>query len=145
MRLALFLSLLSFSIFYALKRGGEPERTVAIVYIIMTISDPLLHVTFPRESDPIYIGHVSIDFIGWVALFAISLRAVRFWPLCVTSLQTISLVAHVSKFLDYSIHPIAYGITQVASSYPLLIILIIGTYNHQKRLRQNGKDPSWNA
>jgi hypothetical protein len=134
-RIVLLLFVLSFSLIYALRRGGKPERAVAIIFILMIISDPLVHVVTPKKFTALDPGHFIIDLIGWIALLGVALRA----------LQTISLIAHISKFLDYSIHPVAYGIMQVAGSYPLLIILIIGTYNHQVRLRRNGSDIPWNA
>ena len=145
MRLILFLMLLSLSIVYAIRRGGEPERAVAIILIFMTISDPFVHAITPLtyiELDP---GHFIIDLGGWSACLVVALRAQRVWPLWITSLQTISLIAHVTRLVDYSVHPTAYAIMQVASSYPLLMILIIGTRNHQQRLLQNGSDPSWRS
>jgi phosphoglycerol transferase MdoB-like AlkP superfamily enzyme len=109
----------------------------------MLISDPFVHAFTPKRFSVLDPGHFIIDILAWLAFFAIALRAQRFWILCVSSLQTISLIAHVAKLLDYSVHPTAYGIMQVASSWPLLILLIIGTFNHRARLQQNGKDPSW--
>jgi hypothetical protein len=144
-RIVLLLFVLSFSLIYALRRGGEPERAVAIIFILMIISDPLVHVVTPKKFTVLDPGHFIIDLIGWIALLGVALRAHRFWPLWVSALQTISLIAHISKLLDYSIHPVAYGIMQVAGSYPLLIILTIGTYNHQARLHRNGSDIPWNA
>lgn len=143
MRLVVFLILLLTSTFYALLRGGEPERAAAVVVIAMTLSDPFVHALTPYTSADLDPGHFIIDLVGWFALLAIALKANRIWPLWVSSLQTISLIAHVAKFLDYSIHPLAYAIMQVSSSYPLLFILGIGTYKHQKRLQQIGKDPPW--
>jgi hypothetical protein len=143
MRLILFLTLLGVSVIYALRRGGEPERAAAVVFILMTISDPFVHALTPLSYIKLDPGHFIIDFTGWVLLLAIALRANRFWPLWVSSLQTVSLIAHIAKLLDYSIHPVGYAIMQVASSYPLLLILIIGTYNHEKRLRQSGSDRPW--
>jgi hypothetical protein len=85
----------------------------------------------------------AIDACAWLGFLLVALRAQRFWPLWVSAFQTTSLVAHVAKLLDISIHPVAYLTMQVGSSYPLLIILAIATYLHQKRLCENGSDPSW--
>ena len=143
MRQIIFLTLLCLSVIYALRRGGEPERAVATVFIFMTISDPFVHVLTPPDYSVLDPGHFIIDLLAWFALLPIALRANRFWPLCISSLQAISLIAHVAKFLDYSIHPVAYAIMQVSSSYPLLLILVIGTFTHQKRMRENGSDRHW--
>lgn len=142
-RLVLFLTLLAVSLLYALRKGGGPERAAAIVFIFMTISDPFVHALTPYNYAKLDPGHFIIDLMGWCALLVIALRAERLWPLWVSSLQTISLIAHITKYLDYSIHPFVYAIMQVASSYPLLLLLILGTYNHQVRLQQSGNDRPW--
>jgi hypothetical protein len=142
-RLILFLTLLIGSVTYALLRGGKPERAAAIVFLLMAIGDPFVHEFTPPTYTILDPGHFVIDLLAWCALLAIALRAKRFWPLWISSLQTISLIAHVTKLLDYSIHPTVYAIMQVSSSYPLLIILVIGTLNHQRRLRGSGSDPHW--
>lgn len=138
-----FILLFVTSVGYALWRGGKPERAVAIILILMLSIDAFVHAITPAtyaKTDP---GHFVIDALGWVAFLFIALRARRMWPLWVSSLQTISLIAHITKLLNYSIPPLVYAIMQVSSSYPLLIILMIGTYAHQTRLRQTGSDPPW--
>jgi hypothetical protein len=145
MRTTIFIALLAFSIIYALRKGGQPERAVAIVFLLMTISDPFVHALTPIQYTQLDPGHFVIDLAGWIALLAIALRARRFWPLWVSSFQTVSLVAHVVRLLDYSIHPVAYGVMQVAGSYPLVILLMIGTFNHQQRFAENGNDPHWRS
>jgi hypothetical protein len=142
-RLVIFLTLFAISVLYALRKGGGPERAAAIIFIFMTVSDPFVHALTPPTYVKLDPGHFIIDLLGWAALLFVALSANRFWPLWVSSLQTISLIAHVTKFLDYSIHPLVYAIMQVSSFYPLLIILMIGTYNHQMRLQHKGSDPPW--
>ncbi|WP_321323071.1 hypothetical protein [uncultured Parasphingorhabdus sp.] len=128
---------------YALYRGGGPERCVAGIVIAMVLLDPAVHIVTPLEYSALDPGHLVIDLAGWLALVAVALRANRFWPLCVASLQTIALVAHVTRMLDVTIHPKAYMIMQIASSYPLLVLLMVGTICHQKRLKAIGIDRSW--
>lgn len=143
MRIIFALSLFIVCVIYALWKGGAPERAVAVIFIVMAGMDPFVHALTPVTYAKLDPGHFIIDLLGWAALLFIALRASRFWPLWVNSLQTISLIAHVAKFLDYSIHPFVYALMQVSSSYLLLITLTIGTYNHQARLRRIGSDPPW--
>tara|TARA_R110000772_G_scaffold31902_1_gene78379 strand:+ start:1166 stop:1603 length:438 start_codon:yes stop_codon:yes gene_type:complete len=145
MRIALYISLLVSCTIYAAWRGGAPERTIAISYFATWILDSSVHFFTPAEYAEMDPGHLVIDLIIWIAFFVVAMRAKRFWPLCVVSLQTIALVAHLTKLMDVSIHPQAYLIMQVASSYPLLITLAIGTYCHQRRLKANGIDLSWRS
>ncbi|ASK87017.1 hypothetical protein SPHFLASMR4Y_00225 [Sphingorhabdus sp. SMR4y] len=143
MRTLLFLVFLGAVCIYALYRGGGPERWVACIVIGMVLLDPAVHIFTPLEYTTLDPGHLVIDLAGWLGLLAIALRANRFWPLCVASLQTIALVAHATRMLDVTIHPKAYMIMQVASSYPLLVLLMIGTMFHRKRLKAFGTDRSW--
>ncbi|OAO01792.1 hypothetical protein A8B75_13620 [Sphingomonadales bacterium EhC05] len=145
MRIALYLSLLVAAILYALFRGGTPERIHAGILVGASISDTVVHMFTPAEYMVMDPGHAIIDSAAWVGFFAVALRANRFWPLWVVSLQTIAVVGHIAKLLDVSIAPLAYAIMQAASSYPLLIALMIGTYCHQKRLKANGIDPPWRS
>lgn len=143
MRIIIFILLFAVSVGYALWRGGKPERAVAVILILMISIDAFVHALTPAtyaKADP---GHLIIDAVAWAAFLFIALRARRLWPLWVSSLQTISLIAHVTKLLNYSIPPIVYAIMQVSSSYVLLIVLIVGTYCNQKRLRQIGSDVPW--
>ena len=143
MRIFVFLLLLLTSCIYALYRGGGPERAVAGIIIGMGALDPLVHIITPLEYATVDPGHLFIDLAGWLCFFVVSLRANRFWPLCIVSLQTIAIVAHAARLLDVTIHPKAYMIMQIASSYPLLIVLMVGTYCHRKRLKSIGIDRSW--
>ena len=145
MRTLVFFLLFGASCIYALYRGGGPERWTACVIIGMAALDPAVHVVTPLEYAKMDPGHLVIDLAGWIGFFAIALHANRFWPLCVVSLQSIALVAHTAKLLDVTIHPKAYMIMQIASSYPLLVVLMIGTFYHQKRLRTIGTDMSWRS
>ncbi|GAB5486497.1 MAG: hypothetical protein Pars2KO_00670 [Parasphingorhabdus sp.] len=145
MRIAFFLLVLAAVVIYAIYRGGTPERAVASVALLAVSLDPFVHSVTPVAYSKMDPGHLVIDVIVWGAFLWVALRANRFWPLCVVSLQTIALVAHIAKLMDVSIHPQAYFIMQVASSYPLLITLAIGTYCHQRRLKEHGTDPSWRS
>jgi len=109
----------------------------------MLVLDPAVHIVTPLEYSKLDPGHLVIDAVAWIGLLVVALRANRFWPLCVASLQTIALVAHAARMLDMTIHPRAYMIMQIASSYPLLVLLLIGTFYHQKRLKAMGTDRSW--
>tara|TARA_R110001606_G_scaffold215047_2_gene362932 strand:- start:6770 stop:7210 length:441 start_codon:yes stop_codon:yes gene_type:complete len=143
MRTLVFIFLLGAICIYALYRGGGPERWVACVVIGMVALDPAVHLFTPLEYATLDPGHLVIDLVAWTGLVAIALRANRFWPLWVVSLQTIALVSHATRLLDVTIQPKAYMIMQIGSSYPLLAALMIGTFFHQKRLKAAGIDRPW--
>jgi len=69
------------------------------------------------------------------AFVFVALRSPRFWPLWVAGLQLTSSTAHLMKAIDEDLLPIAYGAAIALWSYPILIILAIGTWRGQRRVR----------
>ena len=107
MRIALYLSLLVAAILYALFRGGTPEKIHAGILVGASISDTVVHMFTPAEYMVMDPGHAIIDSAAWVGFFAVALRANRFWPLWVVSLQTIAVVGYIAKMLAVSTAPLA--------------------------------------
>lgn len=143
MRVQLYLAGLTLVLFYAMWKGGGPERAVGWILIAMGGTTTLARLVFPPtfvHLDEVVLGS---DFAALVALLLVALRASRFWPLCVCSLQIVSLVAHLARALDYSIHPKVYWLMAIGPSYPIIALLALGTWRHQRRLRLSGRDPSW--
>ena len=143
MRVAVFNGVLLLTILYALYRGRAPERWTAAIFACAVASEPLVHLFTPLIYSKMDPGHFVIDVVAWLGFFTIAIRAERFWPLCLVALHTITLMSHIAKFMDVSIVPRAYFIMQIATAYPSVIALAVGTYQHQRRLKANGTDPSW--
>ena len=142
-RIAIFVTILLATLFYALRRGGGPERTMALILIAMLLADQLLHLFVPPRLSGVDLGHLLIDLIAAGATFAVAMTAHRFWPMPAAVLQFLPLMAHIGKALDLSVHPVVYLTMQVAASWLLPPLLALATWRHQKRLRTNGSDRSW--
>ncbi|HYD35969.1 MAG TPA: hypothetical protein VEA60_00025, partial [Allosphingosinicella sp.] len=71
--------------------------------------------------------------------------AERFWPLWAIALHLIGTAGHVVKAMDPLVFPKAYAFVLAFWSYPMLALLVLGTWNHQKRLARNGVDKSWST
>lgn len=143
LRIACFLTLLLAAILYAMRKGGGPERAMAIILIAMLAADRLLHLILPPRFQALDPGHLAIDIAAAAATLALALAAHRFWPLIAAAIQILPLLAHVSRAVDVSVHPIAYLSMQVAASWLLPPLLVLGTWRHRKRLRSCGSDRSW--
>ena len=143
MRIALFLAFLLVASAYALWRGGGPERTMAAIAWTMVAADQLLHAFIPPEFATLDTGHLAIDLFGASATTALALYAHRFWPLCVAVLHMLPLLAHTSRVLDVTMQPAVYLIMQVATSWPVPLILVLATWRHQRRLMRGESEPSW--
>lgn len=145
LRIACFLTLLFLATFYALRKGGSPERAMAFILLAMLAADQLLHLVAPARFTSLDTGHLAIDLTASAATLALALTAHRFWPLGAAALQFLPLLAHISRAADISVHPIAYLTMQVFASWLLPPLLALGTWRHRMRLRTCGSDRSWHA
>jgi hypothetical protein len=128
---------------YALWRGGAPERAVALCFLVAGLATPLLDLPQGQRFYSVSVGVFAIDLLLLIALLAITLRANRFWPMLVVSLQAIIIIAHLVKFANPELIRRAYSMMIAMWTYPQLILLVIGTMRHRKRIRRNGSDSSW--
>jgi len=75
--------------------------------------------------------------LGVLAAFvAVALRSKRFWPLWVAGLQLTTSIGHLLKGIDQDLLPRAYGAALQFWSYPILLILAVGTYRSHQRVRR---------
>jgi hypothetical protein len=140
MRIVFFLFLFGVCVFYALWKGGKPEREAASVFLGMLLFEGIGRNYITAIYSHTDFAYFIVDLAAFVAFSAIALRANRLWPLCIAALQMIALVSHVARYMDFSIHPVAYLMMQVSSSYPSLIILAAGTWRYQQRKKKNDDD-----
>ncbi|WP_404710539.1 hypothetical protein [Sphingomonas sp. MMS24-J13] len=130
---------------YALLRGGAPERWCAAVALLATI----LSVFALSRSAIVYqdaeVGTLIVDGLALAAFFTVALFADRFWPLLVAGLQADAVIIHLCKLIRPDILPLGYAIGLSIWSYPILIVLAIGTARHRRRLATRGSDPAWSA
>lgn len=145
LRIACFLTLLFLATVYALRKGGGPERAMALILLAMLVADQFLHLIAPAQFTTLDAGHLAIDLAAAAATLALALTAHRFWPLGAAALQLLPLLAHFSRVADISMHPIAYLTMQVFASWLLPPLLALGTWRHRKRLQTFGSDRSWHA
>ena len=143
LRIACFLTLLFLATLYALRKGGGPERAMALILIAMLAADQAFHLIVPARFTTLDAGHLAIDLAAAAATLVLALTAHRFWPLLATALQLLPLLAHSSRALDISVHPAAYLTMQVFASWLLPPLLALATWRHRRRLQCCGSDPSW--
>jgi hypothetical protein len=121
---------------YALWQGRRDERVVAIACILATIATRFLVSPLSVRYSSIEAGLVVVDLAMLATFVAIALKSQRFWPLWVAGLQLTTSFSHLMKAIDWQLLPVAYGAAVALWSYPILIILAIGTWrSHQRRLR----------
>ena len=128
-----FRTLLVASCGYALWRGRGDERIVALVCIAATAASRLAFSPLSVRYSGVETGLLLIDLAVRAAFIFVALRSPRFWPLWIAGLQLTTSMAHLMKAIDESLLPIAYGAAIALWSYPILIILAIGTWRGDMR------------
>jgi len=133
----LFRLLLIGVVIFALWRGGRDERLVAAFCVIGTIMTQLVLGPIPERFQNVEIGLFAIDLIVLGGFLAVALRSYRFWPLWVAGLQLTTILGHILKGLDTALIPQAYGAALTFWGYPILAVLLIGTWRgHRRQLRE---------
>lgn len=141
-RIILFNVLLLATCGYAIMRGGTPEKLTGWLLIAAA---GLTFVTGwrPAMFQQVEITMFLIDLTLLAGLVVIALKADRLWPMVLAAFQLDSAAIHILKLVDADMISITYALMVAIWSYPMLLILAIGTLRHQRRLAQFGEDRAW--
>jgi hypothetical protein len=128
---------------YAFLAGGGPERIGAGVYALSCVLSLIVYRATPIRFHSVEIGVFLVDVAVFVAFVILALRANRYWPIWVSALLGIGVLGHLAMLLHPRVIPWAYAVVLSIWSYPILLLIVVGTYAHRRRLIRNGADPSW--
>jgi hypothetical protein len=128
---------------YAAAAGGGPERLGAAAYALACIASHFVFSAAPSKFRSVETGVFLVDVLAFVAFTILALRANRFWPIWVSSLLGLGVLAHLARWAGPDTIPWAYQLIMSVWSYPILAIMAIGTLNHRRRLSRFGTDRSW--
>jgi hypothetical protein len=121
---------------YAWLRGGTDERAVAATCLAGTLATVLVISPLRRRYAGVEEGLLLVDLAVLAGFITVALRSRRFWPLWVAGLQLTTSLGHILKGVDEDLLPRAYGAALQFWSYPILLILAIGTFRTHQRLRR---------
>lgn len=141
-RIILFNILLLGTCGYAILRGGMPEKLTGWLLIVaaaLTFATGWRRGMFQQVEVTLF----SIDLVLLVGLTVIALKADRLWPMFLAAFQLDSAAIHVLKLFDADMIRITYALMIAIWSYPMLLILAVGTLRHQRRLARFGGDRAW--
>lgn len=130
---------------YAFLKGAAPERIGAT---ILAAGSLLTLATISRQNvsyASVEIGVFLVDLAALVAFIILALRAERFWPLWIAALQFLGTAGHVVKLVDPEMIRKAYAVAAIFWSYPMLLLIVLGTWRHQQRLKRFAVDRSWSS
>jgi hypothetical protein len=130
---------------YAWWKGGGPERSAATVYLAGVVLTNVAQTVSGTWWTNVEAGVFAADVAMLFGLLAIALAAERFWPLWLTALHLLGTTGHVVKMADPTLIRWGYAFIIAVWSYPMLGLIALGTWNHQRRLAALGRDPSWSV
>ena len=122
---------------YAFWFGGRDERLVAGMCIVGTFATVALVSPLEHRYAGIEVGVLAVDFAMFLGFVAVAMKTRRFWPLWIAGLQLTTTFGHLLKGINFDLLPQAYGAALIFWSYPILIILAIGTWRSRRRLLQS--------
>jgi hypothetical protein len=130
---------------YALFKGAAPERIGACVIGIGSVLSLVAASSPGARFGSVEIGVFLVDLVALAVFVGLALLAERHWPLWVAALQVIGTAGHAAKLADPEVIPLAYAFVLAFWVYPMLLLIVLGTWNHQRRLAKFGVDKSWSS
>lgn len=127
-------TLLTLTCGYALTLGRTDERIVGAVCIIASVVTALALSSWRQRYSGIETGELLVDVVTLGVFVYVALRSDRFWPLWVAGLQLTTSMSHMLKAVDLGLVPQAYAAAEKFWSYPILLILAIGTWRGHRQL-----------
>jgi len=138
----LFTLLLILALGYALGWGGAPERIFALLEAAGSAVTGWVETPWPYEFRHVELGVFFVDLALFCALYVLSIFSTRFWPIWMTAMQGLVVLAHV-VVLTPQPSAFSYQALEECWSYPQLMLLMVAVYRHRRRLALMGTDPSW--
>lgn len=130
---------------YALMRGGAPERLAGIALLAAAFATRMFGQQSALPFSSIEFGVLIVDLTLMAVLLILVLYADRWWTFWAAALHVLGLGAHLARVLSPDIERVAYAILTAAWSYPMLMLLVAGTYRHQQRKQWLGVDRDWSG
>lgn len=121
---------------YALWRGRVDARIVATAFFVGNFATFALRSELSGGYSSLETGIFAVDLACLLAFTYAALISDRFWPLWVSGLQLTTSFGHVMKAIDSQLLPLAYAASLRFWGYPILIILAVGVWRSQRRLRR---------
>lgn len=120
----------------AYARGGRPEKTIALSLVVATVLTFLTGLLASVSFDTVEIGLLVIDIALLGVMLLVAMRADRYWPMVVAALQLILVLVHIAKVVSGDALPWVYAFVLAFWSYPILAVVMIGTWRHSRRTRR---------
>lgn len=121
---------------YAIFRGKTDARLIALAFLIGDLATLALRTRYAGSYQSVEINVMILDVMAFLAFTYAALISERFWPLWISGLQLTASFGHAFKAIDENLLPLAYAAALRFWSWPILIILAVGTWRSHRRSAQ---------
>lgn len=129
----LFKTLLFLVCLYALLRGTQEARVVAVICLFGSLATSLLISPLNERYSGVETGVFIVDVAVLTGFVAVALRSSRFWPLWIAGLQLTTTFGHAMKGVTQDLLPQAYAAALSFWAYPIILILAVGVWRGHRR------------
>lgn len=143
MHMAVFLGIVIICLGSALALGGAAERIGAAILVAGIGLTWLLQSPMAERFASPEAGIFIADGLTFLAFVALSLRSQRYWPIWMSALLGVEVLAHAVGLVGAQIPKLIYAIVVQVWIYPICLLLLAATVRHRARLGSQGADPSW--
>lgn len=116
---------------YALRRGGWEERLAAGGIIVAAYLSAIVRSRGASAFTNVEISVVLVDIVLLAILLFISFRSGKFWPLWLTAMHALAILAHLSPFIPHML-PWGYWRAVAVWSWQELIVLAYAIYRQNR-------------
>lgn len=141
-RLLIYRALMYGACGYALFRGRTDARIVGAVFLIGNFATLMLRSTSMAAYSTFELDVFLIDVACLIAFTYAAMISDRFWPLWVAGLQLTTSFGHILKAANSHLVALAYAASLQFWSYPILLILVVGVWRSQRRMRLGEPAPT---
>ncbi len=122
----LFWSSLLIASLGAVRWGGWPEKAAAVMFLGSAIVTSLIRPSVPTMYRDVEVGVFLIDAFLLAGLVWITVRADRWWPICATALQGLTVLSHIGRAMNQALWPYGYQLMATWASWPMVTVLAVG-------------------
>ena len=140
---AIFYAAQTASSVYALRKGGEPERCVATALVVAAIVSASLPFDPARSFHIVDSKLVLVDITLLTVLIGVALWSSRYWPMWLAAMQLDAVALHGVRAYDAKVWALVYAQLTGLASYPMMILLVVGTIRHHHRVLVSGPELGW--
>lgn len=138
MRVALYYTLLLAVLAYAWLRGGSAERIGASIALAASLLTQAAYSPLGGRFDNVETAVLAVDVAVLGCFVTLALHSERYWPIWVSALQLIGVLAHIARLADPSMIRPGYAFILAVWSYPTLALIAAGTWRHHRRTTMRG-------